>query len=154
MAIYFSNKNKTFYLQTKDTSYVFRVNEQGFLQHLYFGPKIYTDDLGHTEYLTERQGVFLHNADNRTKQINQYHLECASFAGRGDYKENMLTINNDGSRLSDFKYCGFKIIEDLKLNHNQIHFLLKEVQIEFPVLERLVFYQHLKILLILLKSEY
>lgn len=116
MAIYFSNKNKTFYLQTKDTSYVFRVNEQGFLQHLYFGPKIYTDDLGHTEYLTERQGVFLHNADNRTKQINQYHLECASFAGRGDYKENMLTINNDGSRLSDFKYCGFKIIEDLKLN--------------------------------------
>ena len=38
--IFFHSKTNTFYLQGKNVSYVFRKDEYGLLNHLYFGKKV------------------------------------------------------------------------------------------------------------------
>ena len=45
--IIFNKETKTFYLHTRNTSYVFYVNEMGDLEHLYYGGRIPDDDMRH-----------------------------------------------------------------------------------------------------------
>ena len=62
MGIFFDSNNKSFYLESKNLSYLFKIDEFGFLQHLYYGKRIAREDLdysvhkavrGHTAYLAE-----------------------------------------------------------------------------------------------------
>ena len=52
MPIYYSEADKTFYLESKGLSYVFRIIENGYLNTLYFGKEIDRDSL---DYLVSRQ---------------------------------------------------------------------------------------------------
>ena len=45
MAIHYNEQIKTFYLESKGITYAFRINEMGFLQHLYYGKTIDREDL-------------------------------------------------------------------------------------------------------------
>ena len=40
MAIYVDEQTRTFYLESKNTTYAFCANPFGFLQHIYFGKRI------------------------------------------------------------------------------------------------------------------
>ena len=42
--IYFEKENQTFYLESKNVSYVFCVQNLGFLNHLYYGKRIPRED--------------------------------------------------------------------------------------------------------------
>lgn len=53
MQIYYQEETRTFYLNTRNTSYVFFVNELGDLEHLYYGKRIPNVDL---RYLAYRHG--------------------------------------------------------------------------------------------------
>ena len=43
--IYFDEGTKTFYLESKDLTYAFRISPAKFLEHLYYGKRIGREDL-------------------------------------------------------------------------------------------------------------
>ena len=48
MAIFFEQESQTFYLESKNVTYAFRVAPFGILQHLYYGKRIPREDLSFT----------------------------------------------------------------------------------------------------------
>lgn len=110
MAIYYQEENKTFYLESKDVSYAFCVNEHGFLQHLYYGKRIAREDLSHTvHYIDRGHGSNIAGAP-RNHSLNVYANECPTY-GRSDFRESMLAFDFDGVRVGDFGYEGHTILE-------------------------------------------
>ena len=59
MSIRFDDQNKTFYLTGKKCSYIFRVNDEGYLEHLYYGSKIEVLDKKDKNILTINRAAFL-----------------------------------------------------------------------------------------------
>lgn len=47
MSIRFNNENKSFYLTGKACSYIFRVNDEGYLEHLYYGKRVSEENLSY-----------------------------------------------------------------------------------------------------------
>lgn len=109
--IYYNEKTKTFYLESKNVSYIFAVNEYGFLQHLYYGKHIKREDLTHTICLVDRgHGSNIAGAPRRCS-LNVYANECPTY-GRSDYRESMLAFDFDGVRVGDLIYDGYMISEE------------------------------------------
>lgn len=107
--------NNYFVLNTKKTSYIFRVTDSGHLEHLYYGTKI---RVAHNlDGLIERQEFIPGNNNAYSSQYPQMTLNnmCleASFEGKGDNREAFAVIENpDGSRTSDFLYEASEIDSD------------------------------------------
>lgn len=108
--IYFNEKTKTFYLESKNLTYSFCVNRYGFLQHLYFGKRIDREDLTSGVCLVDRghasniAGAFRYNS------LNEYKNECPTY-GRSDYRESMLAFNFDGVRVGDLVFDSFDVLD-------------------------------------------
>ncbi len=114
MAIIYSESVKTFYLDGKDTSYIFSVNKHGFLEHRYYGPLIPHEDLSYTSaigtYATPSTvpGFF----ENRMESYHFFPSEL-SFFGTGDYREPTVeVINRTGDRLTELLYESHEIIAE------------------------------------------
>lgn len=112
MAIFFDEKLKAFYLESKNVTYAFRVNEYGFLQHLYYGKRISRDDLNYSVHLLPRgRGATIYGAKGANQSLNNYGNECPTF-GRGDFRESMLSFCDDkGVRVGDLQYDGYEILD-------------------------------------------
>lgn len=105
MSIIFSEREKTFILHTKDTTYQMKVDDYGFLLHLYYGRR------------TEGCMDYLLNYADRGFSGNPYdagadrtysmdvlpqELPCQ---GTGDYRSPAVIVKNtDGSYGCDFRY--------------------------------------------------
>ena len=61
-SIHFCTETKTFYLQTKNTSYAFYVSDFDALEHLYYGKKVPMDNL---KYMGNRQWYAHHVHESR-----------------------------------------------------------------------------------------
>lgn len=48
MSIFFEKSTRTFFLDCKNVTYAFFINDFGYAEHLYFGKKISHDDLRYT----------------------------------------------------------------------------------------------------------
>ena len=112
MSIIYSEKDKVFTLHTENTTYQIKVDEYGFLLHLYYGRR--TE--GCMDYL-------LHFADrgfsgnpydagnDRTYSMDVLPQELPCH-GTGDYRSPAVVIKNaDGSYGCDFRYRGYRISE-------------------------------------------
>ncbi len=111
MAIFFDEALKTFYLESKDTSYVFRINENGFLNHLYYGKRIAREDLTYSVYLVDRGHGSNIAGRPRYESLNVYMNECPTY-GRSDYRESMLAFFfENGSRVNDLVYKNHRILD-------------------------------------------
>ena len=103
--------NQVFRLETKDTTYAFRVNE-GYLEHLYYGKRVVdvdftavalknTIDLGATVKI-EGSDFFLE------RNLLEY-----SGIGRGDYRHSPIELlMPDGTFVCDFVYDGYRIVDE------------------------------------------
>lgn len=111
--IFFDENLRTFFLESKDVTYSFKINEAGFLQHLYFGKRIEREDLSfappintewriHGTYIKENGKIF---------NLNAYPNECPTY-GRSDYRESMLAFDFDGVRVGDLVYDSHYIINE------------------------------------------
>lgn len=110
MAIFFEQESQTFYLESKNVTYAFRVAPFGILQHLYYGKRIPREDLSFTEHLVHRgQSASLPKADG-CQSMSAYTNECPTY-GRSDYRESMLAFNFDGVRVGDLEYIGYEILD-------------------------------------------
>ena len=105
--------NNCFVLDTKNTTYCFRVTESGHPEHLYYGRKITLPDEKTCEALMEKHAFppgntnIYRGADEREYRsfsLEDIRLEMSSY-GKGDIREPFLEITHaDGSYTSDFVF--------------------------------------------------
>ncbi len=110
MAIFYDNENKTFYLESKDISYVFRINNYGYAEHLYFGSRIPRENLDHIP----ASGAYSFSAKiPGTNDSFHDFLPELSFFGTGDYREPTLLVQNEaGDRISNLLYVSHEILKE------------------------------------------
>ena len=106
MGIVYSKSDRTFTIQTKNTTYQMQVDPYGFLLHLYYGKK--TDGSCMDYLLTYYDRGFSGNpfdaGDDRTYSMDALQQEYPSY-GTGDYRSTALIIENvDGSTACDLRY--------------------------------------------------
>ena len=106
MGIVYSKLDRTFTIQTKNTTYQMQVDPYGFLLHLYYGKK--TDGSCMDYLLTYYDRGFSGNpfdaGDDRTYSMDALPQEYPSY-GTGDYRSTALIIENaDGSTACDLRY--------------------------------------------------
>lgn len=112
MSIIFSEKDNTFILHTKDTTYQMKVDRYGFLLHLYYGRR--TE--GNMEYLLRYadrgfSGNPYDAGTDRTYSMDALPQELPC-QGTGDYRSPAVIVKNtDGSYGCDFRYRGHQIRE-------------------------------------------
>ena len=111
MGIVYSKSDRTFTIQTKNTTYQMQVDPYGFLLHLYYGKK--TDGSCMDYLLTYYDRGFSGNpfdaGDDRTYSMDALPQEYPSY-GTGDYRSTALIIENaDGSTACDLRYRSHRI---------------------------------------------
>jgi len=108
MAISFNEKTRTFFLESKNTSYVFCITPTGFLRHLYYGPRISQEDLRDLDVLDNLDPLYM-SKEEKPFGISFMRNEYPCF-GLGDYREIALKATYfDGSRNNDVKYVSHEI---------------------------------------------
>ena len=109
MAVVFNDENKIFYLEGKDISYVFRINEFGYAEHLYFGRRIARDDISHLRAFGG-SSCYATMPGCDSKSYTEFCPEI-SFFGTGDYREPTVMVQNpSGDRLCELLYTGHDIV--------------------------------------------
>lgn len=110
MAISYHIENRIFYLDTVHTSYQMKVDDYGFLLHLYYGGRVY----GSMDYLiTCYDRGFSGNppdvGNDRTYSLDALPQEYPVM-GVGDFRNSALVIHNaDGSDCCNLRYIGHEI---------------------------------------------
>ncbi len=111
------NTGAVFCLDTKNTSYVFRVMESGHLEHLYYGNKITITSASDAQALMESHVFLPGNVNAYSKEYNNISLEDMglemSSYGKGDIREPFVeVVHADGSITSDFLYDTYEIFDN------------------------------------------
>ncbi len=110
MAILFQENDRTFTLQTKQTTYQMKIDDFGYLLHLYYGGKI----SGNMDYLlTYYDRGFSANpydvGNDRTYSMDALPQEYPT-TGTADYRNSALVIrDHDESECCDLRYTGHEI---------------------------------------------
>lgn len=110
MSIVFSEKDKVFSLHTKKSTYQMKVDQYGFLLHLYYGRK----SRGCMDYLLHYadrgfSGNPYEAGENRTYSMDALPQELPC-QGTGDFRSSAVAIkNSDGSYGCDFRYQSYRI---------------------------------------------
>ena len=110
MSIQGNASNRLFHLQTKHTSYVFHVIEDGSLGQLYYGPKIpFKDDYANLNTREEHDCTNTRTDEDVEFQAELLKQEYAGL-GKGDYRYPAFQITYpNGSRTSEFQYRDYEL---------------------------------------------
>lgn len=111
MSIVYEPEQMLFHLSTEHTSYLFRVFDNGYLYHQYWGRRIRTADLSHLWQVYPGLAVNYQNApDNRYSQ-DLIPSEYPVF-GHGDFRNPAVMVTfPDGNRLLNLQYQSHRIVE-------------------------------------------
>ncbi len=110
MAIVYQEEERTFTLHTRQTTYQMKIDNFGFLLHLYYGSRT----AGNMDYLlTYYDRGFSGNpydaGNDRTYSLDVLPLEYSTM-GIGDYRNSALVVrNHDESESCDLRYAGYSI---------------------------------------------
>jgi alpha-galactosidase len=111
MSIRFCEQNKIFYLTGKECSYFFRINNEGYLEHLYYGKRLSEENLS---WMFEKMHCSFSPCYMEWKDIS-LNVVPQEFAicGRGDYRiPSVLVKMQNGSRITDFRYKTHTILDE------------------------------------------
>ena len=114
MSIYFNSETKTFFLEGKDYTYAFGINEANFPEHYYFGARIGRDDLRYALATggNSTEACVPGMTNSGRNSYNNYGAEISTY-GSGDYHECSLAILfQNGCRLNEFRYVGHEILAE------------------------------------------
>ncbi len=111
MSIKFIEKTKTFFLDGKNYTYAFKINENNVAEHLYFGSKIAHDDISYTRNAGSNScRATIPGLDDNF--YSDYMPEIA-FYGTGDYREPCVNVENPlGDRLCELLYDSHEILDE------------------------------------------
>ena len=106
-------EDKVFKLDTKDTSYVIKINDSGHPEHIYYGSFIPTADVA---ALTLKNDIILGSQVEYSKDAPAYSKDAVlleySGNGKGDYRHSPLELlMPDGSFVTDFVFDGYEICD-------------------------------------------
>jgi len=105
-------KENVYSLQTKNTTYCFRVLETGYLEHLYYGSKIETINsiaIGNKKVSDKVNQIPSENMPNIP--LEDICLETSSY-GMGDIRDPFVQItHHDGCFSTDFRFVSAKILK-------------------------------------------
>ena len=110
MAVFYQQSNRIFTLQTNHSTYQMKVDDMGFLLHLYYGSKVSGDmDYLLTYYDRGFSGNPSDAAGDRTYSMDVLPQEYPVL-GTGDYRSSALIIRGaDGSECCDLRYVSHEI---------------------------------------------
>ena len=114
--IHINIENREFHIQNESFSYIFTVLQNGQLGQLYYGKKInHRNSFSH--FFSKPKygvGVIAHPQEDPAFSLEYYKQEYPSY-GTSDFRKPAIKIlQENGSRISDFKYESFKIIKGKK----------------------------------------
>ncbi|MBO5790548.1 MAG: alpha-galactosidase [Clostridia bacterium] len=111
MSIFFEKESKTFYLESKDTTYAFYINQFGFPQHLYFGKRIAREAMQPSpKWAGSSMIACIPGSGGFSFGTTRAEV---SFYGNGDYREPMLQIcDKNGDRLMQLSYERHDILKE------------------------------------------
>lgn len=116
MAIVFHEQTRVFHIYNNEVSYIMRIMENEQLENLYYGKRVHD----------KADFVYLHQEEFRSMGSNctpepgclamQYTKQEYPSYGKGDYRSPAFTvIQENGSRIVDFKYVSHEIFAGKKL---------------------------------------
>ena len=108
---YIKEDHLVFQIRSENTSLLFKVNEYGHPEHIYYGKNVDIEDadilsLKHFNGYGERIDY-----DEESEYCLDERLLEWSGNGRGDFRESPLELFSDHGTTTDFKYSGFEIIK-------------------------------------------
>jgi len=112
-------ENNIFVLETKETTYLFRVMETGHLEHLYYGKKLVlpaeylesTVDMLFAKRANLGGCTIMYDREHPTVSMSDALLEVSAM-GTGDLRSPMVEIvYGDGNTTSDFIFNSYEIAE-------------------------------------------
>lgn len=114
-----SVNNGIFRIDTDNTTYVFKVNGAQHLEHLYYGGRIH-GEFSDVSFICDKQGsgqgtaIALQTESGKIFPDNTCY-ECSS-VGRGDYRENLVTVcGDDGNTVCEFTYDSYELLDDFAI---------------------------------------
>ena len=113
MAIFFDKSTKTFYLEGKTCTYSFFINNQGYLEHLYFGKRIAHDFLLYTRAFGGHS-CEAHIPGEEREGLNCYNVFASELTshGLGDFREACIHAEHkEGDRLTELLYVSHEILD-------------------------------------------
>ena len=112
MSITYFEKERIFKLDTPNTSYIMGVvDEEGFLGHIYYGPKLKEANVAYLMRTEEAPFVPSKNNRERCSFYDTFPFEYPT-GGVGDYRESALSIRTQqGHVASMLSYVSYEIIE-------------------------------------------
>lgn len=110
MSIHISNDERLFHIETRNSSYVFRVLENQQLQHLYYGKRIHVkENYGNLASYQTRGFEVSYTADEERIQLSMIPNEYAAY-GKGDFRHPAYQVQDaTGSRITELKYQGYTL---------------------------------------------
>ena len=110
MSIHISNDERLFHIETKNSSYVFRVLENQQLQHLYYGKRIHVkENYGNLASYQTRGFEVSYTATEERIQLSMIPNEYTSY-GKGDFRHPAYQVQDaTGSRITELKCQGYTL---------------------------------------------
>ena len=111
MSIRYIEETKQLILETKNTAYQMKIDELGYLQHLYYGPKLGQNDMSYPFRIYDHgfSGNPYDMRQNRAYSLDSMAQEYTSF-GVGDFRVTSIRAScSDGSRCAEFRYESHEI---------------------------------------------
>lgn len=109
MAIYFDESTKIFHLQSKKTSYMFQIVNEGYLAHLYWGKRVRSTSMPRSLRFLDRGFSGNPNEEDRAFSLDTLPQEYPSY-GHTDFRTPAVHIETgDGGRITDLRYEGYEI---------------------------------------------
>lgn len=109
MPVIYNDTHKSFKLRAKDTDYMFKVVDDGYLAHVYYGRKVHDEDLEYLLRLDESPFTPSVNARDKASFMDSLPFEYPCF-GIGDYREPAFKILDcNGMSCCDLRYISHRI---------------------------------------------
>ena len=111
MSIKYIEETKQFILETASTCYQMKIDALGYLNHLYYGPKVGQNDMSYPFRIYDHgfSGNPYDMRYDRAFSLDSMPQEYTSF-GVGDFRVSSIAAScSDGSRCAEFRYVGHSI---------------------------------------------
>ena len=113
MSIRYIEETRQLILETKNTAYQMKIDELGYLQHLYYGPRLGQNDMSYPFRIYDHgfSGNPYDMRQNRAYSLDSMAQEYTSF-GVGDFRVTSIRAScSDGSRCAEFRYEIHEILD-------------------------------------------
>ncbi len=105
-------RDNVFLLNTLHSSYVFRIDGHGHLEHIHYGDRVLPEDheaLSLKHYVGYGMTI-MHDEEDQTYSLDHIPQEYGTY-GKGDFREAAIEVECKGSYTLDLTYDSYKIIE-------------------------------------------